>query len=729
MFLLAHPYADLLANIPTKRGVRRALERLPKGIDDTYTEAWSRILAQSPMRSELGRKVLSWVIHATRPLRVSEIQEALAIEEGDEILDPEGLLDTVQLTSFCAGLVIINEQSQLITLIHPTTQEYFETRKETFFPAAHEKIAATCITYLCMNTFRDQGPLQNFEAFDRRCNSYALLGYACVNWGWHVQQARSIRITKLALILLQDEPARMAACQALSLNIIGVREFGTEWPESLVSPSDELTFTSSVATLGSLHIAAYFGLIDVAELLLQGGAEVDDLDSFGGTPLHWALLDRQNEMLKYLLVKGADANLRRDQFDLRRWPMLGGWTLPITLAAFTGNAAATESLLEHGADIDKEDDNNSHSTAVCVALYAREHDVVKVLLAKGADVNKNPLGIFDAAAHGSLDTLQTVIKGGAGLDNIQASLESAASACQWDKIMLLMEHGANANGFPYRFGQGNSPFDPSTLRSGRSATADVVEEWARATPLVCAIVADWSYEEPIDSPNQYKCLQSLLDAGADPNRLSARKYFYADDFITLEHGGWSVPSGRYTTPLFTASYIKRLDNIRELVSRGADVNFTLGEHTTALSSAIDGESYGRHVPTDLSLWRSSLQTRAVVRLLIELGADPNLCAPTVKQRVEELLDMSPQEQNSMNALQRLIMQPQMGEHHSKRSFRERRNELKALIAAGADPKLCCARDRRRIQEFLEWSEQEIDALDENREAYHALRDRLSKGPL
>ena len=705
-----------------------ALERLPNGIDDTYTEAWNRISAQSPEQSELGKKVLSWVIHATRPLRISEIQEALAIEEGDEWLDPKGLLDAAQLTSYCAGLVIINEQRQLITLIHPTAQEYFNTRKETFFPTAHEEIAATCITYLRMKCFHDQGPLQDNGAFDRRRRSCALLGYVAVNWGWHVRQARSVRITNLALTLLQDQSASMAASQALFLNMIGTREFGTEWPEYAESSNrgiDDVKY--SVATLGSLHFAAYFGLIDVADILLQGSAKVDDLDSFSGTPLHWALLGRQDEMLEYLLVKGADPNLRRKEFHLRRWPMLGGWTLPLTIATFMGSTTAIELLLQHGADVDKEDDNSDYSTAVSVALYARNYEVARVLLAKGANVNKNPLGILNAASHGSLENLKISIEGGASAENLQAALEFAASACQWSKIILLLKHGADPNGFPYRFGQGGNPPIQSLLRGGKPATVDPKEGEAVATPLVSAIAARLSYHEDSD---QYKSFKLLLDAGADANRQSARNYFYADDFITLKSGSWTIPKERYTTPLFTAAYYKRLDNIRELVCQGANVNFILGEHTTALSSALDGESYGvEGVITDRSPYSSSAEIRAVVRLLIELGANPNLCAPTAKQRIEELLGMSPQEQDNMDALQRLVMQPQYGKEYSLRSFRERRDELKKLIAAGADPKICCVRDRRRIQDFLGWSEQEIDLLDKEREDYHAARDRYEKGPL
>ena len=137
---------DLLANILTKRGVRKALERLPSGIDDTYTEAWSRISGQIPEQSELGKRVLSWAIHATRPLRVSEMQEALAIEEGDELLDQEWLFDAARLTWFYAGLVMINEQRQLITLIHPTTQEYFNARKNAFF-LLHMRASQLCVLH------------------------------------------------------------------------------------------------------------------------------------------------------------------------------------------------------------------------------------------------------------------------------------------------------------------------------------------------------------------------------------------------------------------------------------------------------------------------------------------------------------------------------------------------------------------------------------------------------
>ena len=122
MFLLARLHMDLLADIPTKRDVRKALHNLPNGTDNTYMEAWCRIIGQKTQQAHIGKQILSWVVYTFRPLKVKEMQYALAIEPGDEELDCEGLLSVPDLTSFCAGLVVIDEKSNMITLVHPTTQ-------------------------------------------------------------------------------------------------------------------------------------------------------------------------------------------------------------------------------------------------------------------------------------------------------------------------------------------------------------------------------------------------------------------------------------------------------------------------------------------------------------------------------------------------------------------------------------------------------------------------------
>ena len=299
---------DLLCQIPTKRGVRKALEVLPEGIDKTYLEAWHRVCTQSSQQAELGKRILSWIIHATRPLRVQELRYALAIEDNDEEIDPDGLLDGATLTSFCAGLVIVDEQRGLLSLVHPTTQEYFDKHKDVLFPAAHENIAATCITYLHMKPFRGEGALDDFDAFHDRFCTYGFFDYAAVNWGLHAAMAGSEKAKDDSLSLLNNESVRAAAWQGLHLNSVGVQMYGSEWPTRLVDDCVHEVFNVSKPLSGALHIAAYFGLIDIVRIFLDLGDDVNQLDGAGRTPLHWAIIGKQNATLQFLLEHGVNAN-------------------------------------------------------------------------------------------------------------------------------------------------------------------------------------------------------------------------------------------------------------------------------------------------------------------------------------------------------------------------------------------------------------------------------------
>lgn len=394
--------------------------------------------------------------------------------------------------------------------------------------------------------------------------------------------------------------------------------------------------------------------------------------------------------------------------------MLGCFTLPLCIAAYMGNIAAMQHLLRNQAQIDQRQTKNSGETSLSTALYARQDEAARMLMAKGADVNLEDRGIRETATRGSLETLVMLIEGGADQEKIQMGLSAAASAGQNDKIMLLLKCGADPNGFA----KDDSKIEPSN---------DVVKQDSDATPLVAAIVSDWGYQDGADS---LKCFSTLMEVGADPNGISSRYYFYADDFITFKGGnGWSAPPGRKTTPLHTAAYYARLDMVRTLVEKGADVNLSLGEQNTALKAAIDSESYDNACVGAQVIESSSLRVRSTLQLLIGLGADTNLCAPSDKERIERLLNMAPADFEKMVALQKIVVQPQFGTDYDDRSYRERTDELKALIEGGGDPELCCARDRKRIEQFLTWTEEEIEALDREREYFQTSVKRMKQGPL
>ncbi|KAL9044008.1 MAG: hypothetical protein Q9214_002825 [Letrouitia sp. 1 TL-2023] len=701
MFLLARLYIDLIAHIPTKRGVRRALDNLPRDIGDTYAEAWDRICAQKPPQRQLGQHILLW------------LQCALAIEDGDIELDTEGILDAGLISSFCAGLVVTNEESGLVKMVHPTTQEYFDARKEQLFPNAHEVISVTCITYLKMKPFKEQGSLADTQEFQERCRSSPFLGYTAVNWGIHVQRAKTRRAAESALSLLNNDRVRQAAAQALILNSRDVAKGRPEWPVTMLG--EELLYDFNMS-LSALHLAAYFGLIDVAESLLMHNNDVDALDSGEGTALHWAVLGKQDNMSKFLLDRGACANARKKGLYLRRWHMIGFFTLPLTIAAYQGSVSILEYLVQNGIDVNDEQYDDS-VTAFSAALFAEQQESVKFLLAHGADIDKNYWAIMDVVEDGRAALLKILLEADIKVFDRQDALRKAAAAGDYDKVALLLEHGVVVDGgLPKPYPTSNCGHEESLGHDMVATDSGQIDE---VTPLVTLIVNAWQNApmEPL------ACLVSLLDAGASVNAMCPRTYILADDF-TAEGRYFTAPLGRATTAALTAAYYGRLDILRILAERGANINIVLEPHHTALASALKRESYFLDAlesgPSDLG---STLHVRETLQLLVELGAGRGLCTPEDRHRIDQLLNMSAADCERVAALQEVVKQPRFPvPDRNKTSFRDRIKKLKHLIERGADPQLCCFRDKQRIEQFLAWSEDEIQELDDEREA---MREKLS----
>jgi hypothetical protein len=82
-----------------------------------------RINSQVIDFKELARQVLSWIICAKRPLTTLELQHALAVEVGKTKLNKHNLPEIEDMVSVCAGLVTVDEESDIIRLVHYTTQE------------------------------------------------------------------------------------------------------------------------------------------------------------------------------------------------------------------------------------------------------------------------------------------------------------------------------------------------------------------------------------------------------------------------------------------------------------------------------------------------------------------------------------------------------------------------------------------------------------------------------
>jgi len=96
----------------------------------------------------------------------------------------------------------------------------------------------------------------------------------------------------------------------------------------------------------------------------------------GGTPLMYAALAGNTEVIKLLLEKGADVNARHNG--------AGGALIP---AAQMGDPGAVKLLLEKGAEV-----NISHKSGYTALMYAaaaesNDPELINAFLAKGAEIN------------------------------------------------------------------------------------------------------------------------------------------------------------------------------------------------------------------------------------------------------------------------------------------------------------------------------------------------------
>ena len=358
-FLLAQLHLDSLIGKVSPKAIRTALAKLPTGseaYDCAYTDAMARIEAQVDEHKQLAKQVLSWITCAKRPLSTCELQHALAVRVGDPELDKDDLPQVEDMVSVCAGLVIVDDESGgIIRLVHHTTQEYFERRKDHWFPNSEDRITAICVTYLSFSVF-GSGCCRTDEELEKRLRSNPFYAYASLYWGYHARKCSTARSEILHFLMCDVK--RDASIQELLA--ADRREWGQHYSQA------------AIQNMTGLHLAAFFGIEDIVRCLIWYGHDLHLEDRSGRTPLSWAAQNGHEFTVIGLLHWGAHIDTRCI------WDRT-----PLSYAAEGGHEAVVTRLIANGADIESKDD-----TSLTPLNYAAEggHEaVVAQLLMSGAD--------------------------------------------------------------------------------------------------------------------------------------------------------------------------------------------------------------------------------------------------------------------------------------------------------------------------------------------------------
>lgn len=350
-----------------------------------------------------------------------------------------------------------------------------------------------------------------------------------------------------------------------------------------------------------LVFASMHGNIEMARMLLVKNAEVDAFEStLGWNALMAAASSGYLELVELLLDHGADINLQGK-----------GGSSPLGIAARQGHEKIVDLLLDRGA--------NLGLSIIQAAILGDQAQIAEKLIGSGYDLQDEEMGeILQLACLQGFESLaEVLIQNGANVnfsdwDRHGSVLQAAAQQDNEDIVRLLINNGAYINSTSGTVGTAlhvairNGHDNIVTLLIDHGADVNIQEGGDYRSTLQAA--SFYGYEDIV---------RLLIDHGADVNSKGGRygsalqtasSFGYENIAILLIDHGANVNSegGEFGTALQAASYSGHESIVRLLIDHGAKVDIQGGKYHSALVAA------------------SKKGHEFIVQTLIAAGADVNI---------------------------------------------------------------------------------------------------------
>ncbi|CEJ82926.1 Putative Pfs, NACHT and Ankyrin domain protein [[Torrubiella] hemipterigena] len=523
MFRWAFCQMDSLAQCPHEAAIEEALASLPQTLEKTY----QRMIQRIPSRFKTDAiRLLQFLVHSERPLKLSEVKEVIAtqIECEPRYFDAKRrLFREADVLGYCPGLVtFVQATSNELHLAHFSVKEYLIKEEQFSITTASISITMTCLTYLTSINV----------SHDLIEGAFPMADYAAKVWNRHAILAQASEDVVQTVIKFLADDATFQRWDKLyrvgtyehkrKPRIVYTCLFGLLEPTSyFIDEGAYLSEYSHISGSG-FQAASLEGHLDIVKLLLDAGAEVNVQGGYYGSALRAASSEGHLDIIKLLLDAGAEVNAQG-----------GRHGSALYRASLGGHLDIVKLLLNAGAEVNAQ--GGRHGSALQVASSGGFLDIVKLLLDAGAKVNAqgghygSALGA--ASSGGYLDIVKLLLNAGAEV-NAQggehgSALHRASSEGHLDIIKLLLDVGAEVN-----------------TQGGRYGSALGAASWRGYADIV----------------------KLLLDAGAEVN----------------------TQGGRHGSALRAASSGGYLDIVRLLLDAGAEVNAQGGHYGSALQAASSG---------------------------------------------------------------------------------------------------------------------------------------------
>jgi ankyrin repeat protein len=350
----------------TTRGqVIGALKALPIGLAENIGLTVKRIKSQHPQsiaQATLAMNVLLWLSHAKRSLKVSELQHAVAIRPEEICI--RDMHDPDFFVYYCFGLVVIEEETSIIRLVHFSVNEYLQKHCSEFFPNADDLLTCSCISYMFMHESVLNRRLC-FGILPVADDEAPFLTYAARYWGIHASNS-VLSKTQKEVQLFCSRREFHAWARVLDIDVVKKDTI------------DELEAQYVNASSSVLHAAAVYGLNYLVEEYLRKCLPVNTTDYEKATPLMLAAACGRTDILKRQL---AQPDIDAHRVDMEQHTAL--W-----YAVYRGQAKCVQILLLSGFDLDINRGKPFSLASGGVGKSAQYGEIVSLLLSQN-DLDSN----------------------------------------------------------------------------------------------------------------------------------------------------------------------------------------------------------------------------------------------------------------------------------------------------------------------------------------------------
>jgi ankyrin repeat protein len=392
-----------------------------------------------------------------------------------------------------------------------------------------------------------------------------------------------------------------------------------------------------------LHSAAYYGDLEMVQVLLGYEVDVNARTDEGWTPLHDAALNSSHlqnvvksspDVARILLEHGANVSARSNS--------------GLTTLHIVADVELVRVLLEHGANVGTEDEEGR--TPLHGATANGSVELVRVILEHGADINAqtndNSTPLLVAAKYGITEVVRALLEHGANVGTEdgegRTALHEATRTWDVELVRMLLEHSADVN-----------------ARTKDSSTPLLVAVTFGSVEVVQMLIkhgADVSAEDEkgrtplhgaaVNRNRSVDLVRVLIEHGADintrfndsstPLHKVAANGSAEDVRVLLEHrANVDAQDEKRRTPLHEATRNGSVELVRVVLDHGADINARTSDTWTPLLVAarygnIDVMrvllEHGANVETENKKGRTSFQIASVreyndiVELLSDHGA-------------------------------------------------------------------------------------------------------------